>query len=284
MAEKKSPILAVFGLLILILLVSQSIFVVDQTEKASVLTLGKPSNVVLGPGLNMKWPLIQNVIYFDVRILEYDAPGEEVLTKDKKTMVVDNYVRWRIVDPIQFYRTVQTTIKARSRIDDIVYSELREALGQHDLTEVVSTKRGSLMEQITTKSNVLLKDYGISVIDVRIKRADLPPQNQEAIYGRMRAERERQAKQYRSEGREEGVKITTGADRERTVMLADAKRESEIIRGQGDAEAIRIYAEALNRDPKFYAFVRSLDAYKKTLKNDTKIILTPSDEFLRYFQ
>ncbi|NLW82593.1 MAG: protease modulator HflC [Desulfovibrionales bacterium] len=263
----------------------QSIFVVDQTERAILLQLGKPvGESDYKPGLHFKLPFVQNVIYFDARVLEYDAPAAEIITKDKKNMVVDNYSRWKIVNPLQFYRTVRNVQGGLSRIDDIVYSQMREALGRYLLTEIVATERSTIMSEVTNKSNAILKDYGIYIIDVRIKRTDLPQENQMAIYGRMQAERERQAKQYRSEGREEAAKITTAADRQRTVMLADARREAETARGEGEAVATKIYAQALEQDPGFYEFVRTMDAYKKTMKGQTQFVLTPESEFFKFLQ
>lgn len=263
----------------------QCVFVVDQTERAILLQLGKPvGDADYGPGLHFKLPFIQNVIFFDSRVLEYDAPAAEIITRDKKNMVVDNYSRWEIENPLMFYRTVRNIQGGLSRIDDIVYSQMREALGRYTLTEIVAVERSTIMEEVTTKSNVLLGEYGIRVIDVRIKRTDLPQENQMAIYGRMQAERERQAKQYRSEGKEEAAKITTMADRQRTVILADAKRAAEAARGEGEAVATRIYADALSQDPEFYEFVRTMDAYKKTMKDQTQFVLTPESEFFKYLK
>lgn len=266
-------------------LLLQCIFIVDQTERAILLQLGKPvGNVAYEPGLHFKLPFVQNVIFFDSRVLEYDAPSAEIITQDKKNMVVDNFSRWKIVDPLQFYRTVRTIPGGLSRIDDIVYSQMREALGRYTFTEIVATERSTIMEEAANKSNVLLSEYGIKIIDVRIKRTDLPQENQNSIYGRMQAERERQAKQYRSEGREEATKITTAADRKRAVMLADAQREAEVLRGEGEAIATTIYAQALSRDPEFYEFVRTMDAYKKTIKDQTQLVLTPESDFFKFLQ
>jgi membrane protease subunit HflC len=263
----------------------QCVFVVDQTERAILLQLGKPvGNSDYGPGLHFKLPFVQNVIFFDARVLEYDAPAAEILTQDKKNMVVDNFSRWKIVNPLLFYRTVRNVQGGLSRIDDIVYSQMREALGRYTLTEIVAVERSTIMDEVTTKSNVFLREYGIHIIDVRIKRTDLPQENQMAIYGRMQAERERQAKQYRSEGREEATKITTMADRQRAVLLADARRAAEAARGEGEAAATAIYAQALSQDPDFYEFVRTMDAYKKTMKDQTQFVLTPQSEFFKYLQ
>ena len=273
------------GIGVAVFLLLQCVFVVDQTERAILLQLGKPvGNADYSPGLHFKLPFVQNVIFFDSRVLEYDAPAAEILTKDKKNMVVDNYSRWKIVNPLLFYRTVRNVQGGLSRIDDIVYSQMREALGRYSLTEIVAVERSSIMEEVTTKANVLLSEYGIFIIDVRIKRTDLPQENQMAIYGRMQAERERQAKQYRSEGREEATKITTLADRQRAVLLADARRAAEAARGEGEAAATGIYAQALSQDPDFYEFVRTMDAYKKTMKDQTQFVLTPESEFFKYLK
>lgn len=273
------------GIGIALFLLLQCVFVVDQTERAIVLQLGKPvGESDYGPGLHFKLPFVQNVIFFDARVLEYDAPAAEILTQDKKNMVVDNYSRWKIVNPLLFYRTVRNVQGGLSRIDDIVYSQMREALGRYTLTEIVAVERSTIMEEVTAKANVTLSQFGIHIIDVRIKRTDLPQENQMAIYGRMQAERERQAKQYRSEGREEATKITTLADKQRAVLLADARRAAEAARGEGEAAATAIYAQALSQDPDFYEFVRTMDAYKKTMKGQTQFVLTPESEFFKYLQ
>ncbi|NJB67876.1 membrane protease subunit HflC [Desulfobaculum xiamenense] len=283
MAPNKSiPLLVLLA--VLFLAGSQSMYTVDQTEMGIVLQLGKPVGGVKGPGLHLKVPFIQNVIFFDARVLEYDARPEEILTSDKKAMLVDNYTKWRIVDPLQFYRTLRTVINAQSRLDDIIYSQLRVALGRYTLVDVVADKRAQIMREVTARSSELIGEYGIEVVDVRIKRTDLPPENERAIFGRMRAERERQAKQYRSEGTEESAKVKSAADRERAVILADAEREAQVLRGEGEAEATRIFAESLKRSPEFFAFKRSLDAYEKSFKDNTRVLLTPKSEFLEFMR
>ncbi|MEG2005429.1 MAG: protease modulator HflC, partial [Bilophila sp.] len=231
------------------LLATQCLFVVHQTEKALVIQLGDPVDRIYGPGLHGKLPFIQNVITFDARVLDYEARAAEALTSDKKTIVLDNYARWRIVDPLQFYRSVRTIPGAQARLDDVVYSQLRAQVGRHTLTEVVSSKRSSIMADVTRRTSEIMKEYGIEVVDVRIKRTDLPAENQRAIFGRMRAERERQAKQYRSEGVEESTKLRSLADRERAVLMAEANRRASVIRGEGDATAARVFAEAFSRAP-----------------------------------
>ncbi len=263
---------------------SQTVFMVDQTETAIVLQLGKPMGGTLGPGIHVKLPFVQNAEFFDARILEHDAKAAEILTLDKKNMVVDNYTKWRITDPLRFYQTLRTVQRAQARLDDIVYAEMRVALGQYTLQNVVSGKRGDIMGEVTKKSNELLRPYGLEVVDVRIKRTDLPPENAQAIYNRMRAERERQAKLYRSEGQEEMEKIKSGADKDRAVILAEAERQAQIVRGQGDAAAAAAWAEAVSPSPDFFAFTRSLEAYQKATSQNTRIFLTPDSPFLKYLR
>ena len=276
--EKRFPFL--IGLVIVLVLIgSQCVFVVNQTEKALVIQLGDPVDRVYGPGLHFKIPLIQTVVRFDARVLDYEARAAEALTSDKKTIVLDNYARWRIIDPLQFYRSVRTIPGAQARLDD-VYSQLRAQVGRHSLTEVVSSKRSGIMADVTRRASDIMKEYGIEVVDVRIKRTDLPAENQRAIFGRMRAERERQAKQYRSEGVEEATKLRSDADRERAVILAEANRRSSVIRGEGDATAARVFAEAFSRDPNFYKFQRGLEALKKSFEQNTRIVITNDDPFL----
>ena len=253
----------------LIILGSQCIFVVDQRQKALILQLGKPIEKVLLPGLHFKAPFIQNVVYFDARILDYEARKADTLTSDKKTIVLDNYARWRIVNPLLFYQSVRNTAGAQSRLVDIIYSQLRAQVGRYTMTEVISTKRSEIMKIVTQRSSEQTKAYGIEVVDVRIKRTDLPPQNQEAIFGRMQTERARQAKQYRSEGQEEALKIRSTADRERTIILAEAQRKALTLQGEGDAQAVAIFAQSLAQAPEFYEFQKSLEIYKNGMKDNT---------------
>jgi membrane protease subunit HflC len=265
---------------ILVFLGLTSIFIVDETEQVVVLQFGKPVRIITEPGLHIKVPFpIQEKNVFENRLLEYDSPPEEILSKDKKSLIVDNYVRWKIVDPLQFLKTVQAIPTALSRMDDIVYSELRRELGTHDMVEIITENREELMEKVTVASNRATQDYGIEVVDVRIRRVDLPSQNEESIYARMDAERKRQANKFRSEGEEEAQKIRATTDRDKTIILADAYKEAEGIRGEGDAKAVEVYADAYSADPKFYEFVRTLDAYKKIIDDKTMLVL-PSDSRL----
>ena len=266
------PILTLIGL--------SSIFIVDETQQVVILQLGKPVKTITEPGFNVKLPFpFQEKIVFDDRLLEYDSPPEAILSKDKKSLIVDNYVRWKIVDPLQFLKTVQAIPTAKSRMDDIVYSELRRELGTHDMVEIITQNREEIMDVVTRASNEATLSYGISVIDVRIRRVDLPAENEESIYARMEAERKRQANKFRSEGSEEAQKIRAATDRDKTIILADAYKEAERIRGEGDAKAVQVYARSYSSDPKFYEFVRTLDAYKKVVDDKTTLVL-PSDSKL----
>ena len=268
------PILAVVGF--------SSIFIVDETQQVVILQLGKPVKTVTEPGLNVKLPFpFQEKITFDDRLLEYDSPPEEILSKDKKSLIVDNYVRWKIIDPLQFLKTVQAIPTAKSRMDDIVYSELRRELGTHDMVEIITENREEIMDIVTRQSNAATLSYGISVVDVRIRRVDLPAENEESIYARMEAERKRQANKFRSEGEEEAQKIRAATDRDKTIILADAYKEAEKIRGEGDARAVQIYARSYSAGPKFYEFVRTLDTYKQVVDDKTTLVLPSGSKLFK---
>ena len=268
---------------------ASTLFFVDQTEQAVVLQFGRPVRVIRTPGLEWKLPFLQNVAFFDNRLLDFDAAPKEVIASDQKRLIVDAFLRWRITDPLRFLQSAGNEYTMRSRLDAILESSLRQALGDVPLSAVVSDKRAELMQEIRTLVNQQVegnKDnpggYGIEVADVRIKRADLPPANSEGIYHRMQTEREREAKQFRAQGAEDAQKIRSTADKERTIILADAKKQSEITRGEGDAEATRIYAQAFGKDPEFFQFYRTLEAYRKVFTpKDTTMILSPDNEFLK---
>lgn len=257
---------------------------VRQDVQVIVLQLGEPVRTVREPGLYWKLPFVQNVIYFDKRLLHYDAAPRELLTKDKQQLVVDNYSRWRIADPLQFYRTVRTEAGARSRLDDIIYSDVRENLGRHTLREIVSERRSELMAAVTKSSDEKAREYGIEIADVRIRRADLPEKNEQNVFNRMRTERERQAKKFRAEGDEEARKIRSESDKQVQILMAEARKQAEILRGEGDAEAVKIFADAYGRDLEFYQLVRTLEAYRKAIDADTTIIMSPESGFFRYLQ
>jgi len=257
-----------------------TVFIVDETEQVVVLAFGKPVKTITKPGLNFKLPApFQVAVTFDKRLLEYDVPPEEVLSMDKKTLIMDNYVRWRIVDPLLFLKTVQAIPTAKTRLDDIVYSELRQELGIHDMVEIITETRDLIMDKVTAASNEESEKYGIEVVDVRIRRVDLPSENEASIYARMEAERNRKANMFRSEGEEEAQKIRAKTERDKTVILADAYKISQEIRGEGEARALDIYASSFSKDPKFYKFVRTLETYEKVIDKKTTLVL-PGDSKL----
>ncbi len=278
---KKGTLLIILIVAILFL-ANLSLFIVDETKQAIVLQFGKPIRAIKEPGLNWKLPFIQNVVFFEDRLLVYDAAPTEIITKDKKTLIVDNYARWKIIDPLKFLQTVRDLNGAQARLDDIIYSELRVDLGLFDMSEIVSERREGIMKRVTEISNEKAKTYGIEIVDVRIKRVDLPPENEKFIFDRMRAERERIAKQYRAEGQEESAKIIAETEREKTVILAEAYKTAQTLKGEGEAESIKIYAESFNQDPEFYKFYRTLEAYRLTFKDKTTVLLSTDSEFLKY--
>lgn len=263
----------VFFILIAFIFLS-TVFTVDETRQVVILQFGEPVRIIKTPGLNFKLPApIQVAQSFDDRLLEYDVPPEEILSKDKKSLIVDNYVRWRIIDPLLFLQTVQTEPIAKTRIDDIVYSELRRELGTHNMSEIITENRELIMEKVTRESAIATKPYGIEVVDVRLKRVDLPQNNEQSIYRRMQAERIRQANKFRSEGEEESQKIKASTDKDKTIILADAYKEAEEVKGEGEAKAVDIYASAFSKDPDFYEFYRTLETYKIILDKKTTLVL-----------
>ena len=277
--------LIVIGIVLFVLIIGGSpFFIVDVTQTAIVVQLGKPVRTVIDPGLQFKVPFVQNVIHFDKRLLDYDATSQDVITQDKKTLLLDNFAKWRIKDPLKVYEAFQTQAMALGRLDDIIYSELRVELGRHDLAEIVSTARSKIMETVTARANEKAAAYGLEVDDVRIKRADLPEQNEKAVFTRMEAEREREAKKYRSEGAEEAQKIRSEAEKEREIIMAEAYKISQTMMGEGDAKAFKIYGQAYRQDVEFFEFMRTMEAYMKTLDKETTLVLSPDSEFLKYLK
>ena len=267
-----------FGLAVLI--VFSTMIMVDETEQVVILQFGKPVRTIKDPGLNFKLPApIQISSSFEKRLLEYDVPPEEILSRDKKSLIIDNYVRWRITDPLLFLQTVRAVPTAKTRLDDIVYSELRQELGNHDMVEIITETRELIMDKVTKASNEETSKYGIEVIDVRIRRVDLPRENEASIYARMEAERKRQANKFRSEGEEEAQKIRAATDRDKTVIMAEAYKKAQIIRGEGEAEALDIYASSFSKDTEFYEFLRTLETYEKVIDKKTTLVL-PGDSKL----
>lgn len=272
------------ALVALVIVVLSSVFTVHQTEKALVLQFGNPVRPINEPGLQFKWPLVQEVIYFDNRILDLEPPQEEVIAADQKRLVVDSYARYRIADPLQFFQLVSSEANARTRLSSIINSALRRVIGNVPLASVVAEKRAAVMQQVRDEVNAQAKAWGMDVVDVRIKRADLPAENSDAIYQRMQTERKREAAQFRGEGKREAQKIRANADRQVVEIKAKAQQQSEILRGEGDAQSIAIYADAFNRDKDFFALYWSLEAYRRSLANgDTTLVLSPDSEFFRFF-
>ena len=261
-----------------------SAFIVHQNEQALVLRFGKPVNVISTPGLNWKIPVVDTVDIFDKRILDLDASPQEVTTLDPKRLVVDAFARYKIVDPLQFYQTLRYEGAVSSRLGPILESALRGVLGSVTLSDIVRDKREDLMGRIAKQVNQQAKPLGLEVVDVRIKRADLPEQNARTVFDQMKAEREREAAEFRSQGAAEANRIRATADREATIIKADATRKSEEMRGQGDAERNRIFAEAYSQDADFFAFYRSMQAYETAMKSgDTRLVLSPDSPFFKYF-
>ena len=267
---------------IAIIILSSSMFTVHMTQNAIVLELSKPKETITEPGLYFKIPFFQRVKYFSNQLLDNDSPPAEVITKDKKNLLIDNFTMFRIVEPLKFLETVRGEQGARSRLDDIVYSELRVEIGQHNLIDIVTGTRDAIMAKVTKEANKKAAEYGLAVVEVRIKRTDLPPEIANSIFNRMRTERERIAMEYRSEGKEEATKIRAETDKEKTILVAEAYKKEQTIRGEGDGMSTKIYADAFRKDPKFYSFMRSMEAYKKSLKTDTTLLMSEDSDFLGF--
>ena len=262
----------------------QSLFIVQEINQAIVLQFGDPKKIITKPGLNFKLPFIQNVAYLDRRVLNLDTPPEDVIAADQKRLIVDAFARFRIVDPLKFYISVGNENVARSRLATIINSRIRGVLGTQNLATLLSIDRSKHMATIQNDVNVEAQNFGITIVDVRIKRADLPQANSEAIFKRMQTEREREAKEFRAQGAEIAAKITSTADKEVTVILATANKQSEIMKGEGDGARNRIFANAFGRDPQFFAFYRAMQSYEKALiGGDTSLILSPDSDFFKFF-
>ena len=278
----KTIFVVIFAILIFTGL--NSLFTMNEKQQGLVLQFGDPKRVVKTAGLHFKIPLIQNVIRYDRRILEYDLPVEEVIAVDKKRMLIDSFTRFKIVDPLEFYKTVGSETNVRNRINSNVISSLRRVVGRVTLEKLLSEERSNIMERIKIEVNNEAIRFGIEVVDVRIRRADLPEANSQAIFERMISERVREAKEFRAKGAEMAVTITSTADKEVTVILADAQKKSEIMKGEGDGERNRIFADAFGQDPEFFAFYRAMQAYEKSLiGGETSLILSPDSEFFKFF-
>lgn len=265
-----------------LVIASQVFFIVPETHHAIVLQLGNYRATRSDPGLYAKIPFMQQVTYFDKRLLSTDATPQEYLTLDKKRVRVDHITRWRIADPLQFLVSVQSEAGARARLDDVVFSEMRRTLASYNFDVIISDERDPIMNAVTVATQAQSAAFGIQITDVRIKRADLPKEVEQSVFARMQAERSREANRYRAEGEEQGAQIRASADRERIVIVADAQEKAARTRGEGDAEAIKTYAEALNQDPEFYAFRRRLEAYERVMRERDLIVLPPDAGFFNY--
>ena len=278
--------LIIIGIAVVVIgvIASQALFTVHQTQQAIVLQFGEPRRVVQNPGLSWKIPFIQNVQYYERRTLNLDPPEFEVLLDDKKRIKVDAFARYRIDDPLEFLKVVGTEATARNRLGNLVNSSLRRVIAKTSLTDLLSSKRGGLMEQIQVEVANNAKSLGVTIVDIRIGRTDLPTETSQAVFNRMRTEREREARELRAQGKETAQKITAGADRERTVILANAKRKSEQLRGEGEGQRNLILGKAYGRDPEFFQFYKSLAEYQENLVgNDTTMVLSPDSDFFRFF-
>lgn len=280
----KKPILYISIIVIFFIFIS-SFYTIDEKEQGVITMMGKPVRTIQTPGIHLKLPYPFETLYrMDDRLLEYDSSPREVVTRDKKSIVIDNYAKWKIIDPLLFMQSLRDEAGAQARLDDIIYSELRVEIGRHDLSDIVSSERSEIMKKVTEESDKKLKIFGIMVKDVRIKRADLPRENEKAVFERMTAERMRIAQKYRSEGEEEALKIRAETDKEKEIILAEATKKASIIRGEADREAARIYSMAYQKDPQFYEFLRSLEAYDRALDGETVFVLPFDSRFLKYFK
>ena len=261
-----------------------SVFIVKEVNQAIVLQFGDPKRIIMNPGINFKLPFIQNVVFLDKRILNLDTPPEEVIASDQKRLIVDAFARFQIVDPLKFYISVGNERVARSRLSTIINSRIRSVLGTQRLQTLLSADRTNQMSLIQDGVNNEAENFGIKIVDVRIKRADLPQANSDAIYKRMQTEREREAKEFRAKGAEMAAEITANADKEVTVILANAEKSSQILKGEGDGKRNKIFADAFGKDPEFFAFYRAMQAYEKALiGGETSLILSPDSEFFKFF-
>jgi membrane protease subunit HflC len=284
MNEAKILPLLITGIVLLIL-VSTSVFTVQENQQILVMRFGNPKDQIADPGLHFKLSFLDQTRVFEKRILNVDPPAEEILLADQKRLVVDAFARYKIIDILKFFQTLGTEAGAQTRLNTIINSSVRGAMGKATLQNVLSTKRDELMEEIQETVNIEAKRFGIEVVDVRIVRADLPEQVTQATFERMRSEREREAKEAIGEGQQLSLEIKSKADKERTILLAEAQSQSEILRGQGDKTAIEIYGKAFSQNPEFYDFYRSLEAYRKSLgTGDTTLLLTPDSDFLQHFK
>jgi membrane protease subunit HflC len=279
--------LLITGIVVLVgaVVLFSSMFIVHQTQQALVLQFGEPKRQITNPGLEFKVPFIQDVVYFERRVLDIDPPRQQVLLASQKRLDVDSYARFRILDPLEFYKTVRNERGARAQLSGIINSTLRRVLGNETLKEILSNKRIAIMADIRQQVNAAVDRFGIEIVEVRLRRADYPKETSNNIYDRMKSEREQEAREFRAQGAEQAQQIRADADKQRTILVAEAKQKSETLRGEGDGLAIKIYADAFGKDPEFYGFYRSMLAYRKAMTDsDTTLVLSPDSDFFRYFK
>jgi len=264
---------------------SSALFIVNETQQALVVQFGEPKRTVSEPGLKFKLPFIQDVIFFEKRVLSFiPDEGEEAILKDQKRLKVDTYARFQITDPLRFFQSVRNEVEARKQLDTIIDSALREELGSRAFNDILSEKRNDVTKNIRDQVNIKARTLGMDIIDIQIRRADYPEVTSQAIFARMIAERERIAREFRATGEEEAQKIRASAEKQRVVTVAEGARKSQEIRGSGDAEAIRIYADAFSQDADFFRFYRSMEAYKKSFGQDDTMVINPTGDFFRFFE
>ncbi len=281
---RRRTIFILVAIAAVIIVAISATYTVQQTEQALVLQFGEPVRVVTNPGLKFKIPFVQNVEKIDKRLLAYDGPAEEIIASDQKRLVVDTFTRFKIVDPLKFFQTVNSVEGARGRLGPIVNSSLRQVLGSVPLSSVLTEERALLLQEVTEAVTARSLAFGIAIIDVRVKRADLPDANSQAVFDRMKSERDREAREFRAQGAEVSLRIRSRADRDKTVLLAEAQKQSQILRGEGDGERNRVFAAAFGKDPEFFAFYRAMLAYQTALGAEgTTMVLSPDSEFFRYF-
>ncbi len=279
----RAVIAAIAATFVVLVIASASLFTVSQTEQVLITQFGQPIRVISTPGLNVKVPFVQTVISFDRRLLDYETPGEEVILSDQRRLIVDSFTRFRITNPLQYFQAVGSAEDAiRARLNSVVTSSLRRVLGNEQLLQVLSADRGRIMGLIRGQVSDEMGGFGVTIEDVRLRRADLPEENTQAILSRMKSERERIASQARAEGAEASARIRANAERDRTVLLADARATADRSRGEGEQQAIKIYADAFQQDAKFYEFYRTMQAYREAFGNgQSRLVLTPDSDFLR---
>lgn len=276
-----TKLIAALGVLVFI--GSQSLFIIQEWEQGLILEFGKPVRIIQEPGLYVKYPFIQELLLFERRILAAEARPAEYITLDKKRLTVDTVSRWLITDPLAFYQTVRNYSGAIARLNDIIFARVRQEIANHNFKDFIREERERIMAQVTTGTEEQAKRFGIKVIDVRIRRVDLPEEVQNSVFARMKAERERIAKRYRAEGEEQAREIRANANKEREIILAEAYRKAETLRGQGDSEATRIYAKAYGQDQDFFSFIRHIDAYERIFATESTLLLRPDSHFMRFF-